>query len=198
MKFWIEEDTLIVHGRYNALSSGIGGGWKDVEYLFNHTVSKDFERWNPTEYLKSVAERYSMKSYFGLLTSVPMKNLAIVSVDEVTVFVTAGVKNPNEQVNLSPRRETNTGTINIIIVVKSRMTDAAMVNTVITATEAKSSALLEMGYQFTGTCTDAVIVAKELDSQSKNYYEYAGPSSVLGRKIWKATKRAVRDSLLKY
>ena len=199
MKFWVQDKTLIIHGRFSALSSGVAGGWRNVDYLFNHTVEEDFERWHPAEYLKSIAERYSMKRYFGLLTSVPMEKLAVVSVDDVTVFATAGVENPNESLNVTKvtpvGSKTTLGTVNKIIVVESGMSDAAMVNAVITATEAKTSVLLELGYNFTGTSTDAVIVARELSNRSERYYEYAGPASVLGRKIWRAVRDAVRTSL---
>jgi len=126
-----------------------------------------------------------MKNYFGLLTAVPMDKLAVVRVEDVTAFVTAGVGNPNEKI----------GTINIILVVDGDMSDGAMVNSIITATEAKSVALLKSGLKFTGTSTDAIIVAK---TERGRYYEYAGYASELGRKIWIAVKRAVIESLSKW
>jgi adenosylcobinamide hydrolase len=184
MEWKVVDETLIIEGDFFALSSGLLGGWRQVEHLFNHTV-KDHELKDPVSYLKSVAERFGMKNYFGLLTAVPMDKLAIVEVEDVTAFVTAGVRNPNERI----------GTINVIVIVEGDMPDGAMVNAVITATEAKSMALLKSGLNFTGTCTDAVIIAK---TGYGRFYEYAGYASELGRKIWTAVKNAVKDSLSKW
>ncbi|MBE8538919.1 adenosylcobinamide amidohydrolase [Geoglobus acetivorans] len=181
MRYRIDDDTLIVEGKFDAISSGLKGGWKEVGSIFNHTVSDDFCDSDPIHYLETVAERLGLKNYFGLLTSVPMDKLAIVKKDEVTAFVTAGVKNPNEVI----------GTINIILIIDAGPSDGAMVNAIITATEAKSHTLLEMGYSFTGTNTDAVVVART----GGRYYEYAGPASDLGSKIWYCVKRGVSESL---
>ena len=184
MKYRVECDTLLIEGKFNALSSGLNGGWKDVEHIFNHTVPENFDDLDPIDYLESVAEKLSASSYFGLLTSVPMDKLAVVREDEVTAFVTAGVKNPNESI----------GTINTILVIDANPSDGAMVNAVITSTEAKTAALLELGHNFTGTNTDAVIVART----SGKYYEYAGPASELGKKIWYVVKKGVKESLSKW
>ncbi len=188
MRYRVLDSTLIVEGRFNALSSGLLGGWRDVEAVFNHTVSDDFDLHNPVDYLRGVAEKLGIVRYFGLLTSVPMDKLSTVKCGDVTAFVTAGVRNPNERVE-------RVGTINIILVLNAEVSDGAMVNSVITATEAKSAALFELGYDFTGTNTDAVVVAR---TGRGKYYEYAGPASDLGKKIWWAVKRGVKDSLSRW
>lgn len=188
MRYRITDNTLIVEGRFNALSSGLLGGWRDVDAIFNHTVSDDFDLYNPVDYLMGVAEKLGLVRYFGLLTSVPMDKLSTVTYGEVTAFVTAGVKNPNEKVD-------RVGTINIILILNASISDGAMVNSVITATEAKSAALFELGYNFTGTNTDAIVVARTGEG---SYYEYAGPASELGKKIWRAVKTAVTKSLEKW
>ncbi len=183
MRWKIVRDTLIVEGLFFAISSGVLGGWGEVEYLFNHTVRGEIG--DPKEYIKSIAKEFGLKRFFGLLTSVPMDKLAVVNVGEVTAFVTAGIRNPNEKI----------GTINIIIVVEGDMPESAMINAVITATEAKSFALLKAGLNFTGTSTDAIIIAK---TGRGKYHEYAGYGSELGRKIWTAVKSAVGQSLSKW
>jgi len=187
MKYYIRDNTLIIEGSFNAISSGLLGGWKKVECIFNHSVEKNFDLEDPVRYIKSLAERFGIRTYFGLLTSVPMDKLSVVRIGEVTAFITAGVKNPNERIR-------KVGTINIILVIDANLSDGGMVNAVITATEAKSSALLESGFNFTGTNTDAVIVAKT----SGEYHEYAGPASELGKKIWFAVKKGVKESLSKW
>jgi len=179
----INERLLLIRGSFNAISSGINGGWRDVEALFNYTVDEDFEKYDPKDYLERIAKNLGLRSYFGLLTSVPMEKLAVAEFEDVKAFVTAGVKNPNEF-----------GTINIILLIDAFPSDGALVNAIITATEAKSRALLEMGFNFTGTNTDAIIVART----GGRYYEYGGPASDLGRKIWIAVKKGVKESLSKW
>ena len=51
------------------------------------------------------------------------------------------------------------GTINLLVVVPVPLSDAALVNAVVTATEAKAQALAEAGLRATGTSSDAVCVA---------------------------------------
>lgn len=187
MRYFIKDNTLIIEGSFSAISSGLLGGWKRVECIFNHSVDKNFDLEDPIRYIKVLAKKLGINRYFGLLTSVPMDKLSIVRKDEITAFVTAGVKNPNEELR-------KVGTINIILVIEADLSDGGMVNAVITATEAKSSALLESGFNFTGTNTDAVVVAKT----SGKYFEYAGPASELGRKIWFAVKKGVKESLSKW
>ncbi len=183
MRWRVVRDTLIVEGDFFAISSGVLGGWGRVEHLFNHTIRGWFD--DPKEYVKRIANEFGLKRFFGLLTAVPMDKLPVVSVGNVTAFVTAGITNPNERI----------GTINVIIVVDGEMPESAMINVVITATEAKSFALLKAGLNFTGTSTDAVIVAKTCKG---DYYEYAGYVSELGRRIWEAVKRGVTESLSKW
>ncbi|AGK60940.1 adenosylcobinamide hydrolase [Archaeoglobus sulfaticallidus PM70-1] len=183
--YWVDDDVVIVEGKFFGVSTGLLGGWKKVRYAFNHTVGDDFDYVDPVKYLRDVARGLGVKSYFGLLTSVPMDKLSVQSCGEVTVFVTAGVRNPNELI----------GTINIIAILDCRVSRSAMLNAIITVTEAKSKALLEMGHNFTGTNTDAVIV---LTTERGRYYRYAGPASDLGARLWEAVCGAVKDSLSKW
>jgi len=183
--YWVDANILIVAGDFFGISTGLCGGWKKVKFAFNHTVDNTFFRTDPVKYLRNVAKLYSLRSYFGLLTSVQMDKLSIKCSEEVTAFVTAGVKNPNEKI----------GTINIIAVLDCRISRSAMLNAIITATEAKTKALIESGYKFTGTNTDAVVL---LCTQKGRYCRYAGPASDLGRHIWKAVSRAVKESLNKW
>jgi len=187
-EYWIERGTLIIKGKFFGISTGLLGGWKKVKYAFNHSIRED--RVNevlkdPIKYLRNVAKGFGLRNYFGLLTSVPMDKLCIKRFEDVEVFVTAGVLNPNERI----------GTINIIAVLDCRVPRSALLNAIITVTEAKSKTLIENGYNFTGTNTDAVIV---LSTCKGKYYRYSGPASDLGKKIWKVVCEAVECSLKKW
>ncbi len=81
------------------------------------------------------------------------------------------------------------------MVVEEAMPKSAMINAVITATEAKSFVLLKAGLNFIGISTDVIIVAK---TRKGRCYEYAGYASELERKIWIAVKKAVSQSPSKW
>lgn len=185
MRWKIADETLIVEGKFFALSTGLLGGIGEVKHIFNHCIEKDEKLEDAEAYLKGVAERFGMKKYFGLLTSVSMKNLCFVEESDVQIFATAGTGNPNEKI----------GTINAIAVIDAELPLSAMLNAIITITEAKTKALFENGFRFTGTNTDAVIIAKTIGGKGK-HYDYSGPASELGKKLWKATKQAIKGSLL--
>jgi adenosylcobinamide hydrolase len=115
-----------------------------------------------------------------------LKDLALLQGLYLTAFVTAGITHP------SPHRA-NIGTINIILLIKGILSESAMVGAVITATEAKGLALLNMRFDFLGTTTDAVIVAYE--KQPQTCIEYAGPYTDLGRKITKTVVTGVKEGI---
>lgn len=93
------------------------------------------------------------------------------------------------------------GTINIILISKVRLSETALLGSIITATEAKGLALLDKGYTFLGTNTDAVIVAYEIDSkpslEKERKYEipYAGSSTEFGKKITEVVIKGVKAGL---
>ncbi|AEH60634.1 Adenosylcobinamide hydrolase [Methanosalsum zhilinae DSM 4017] len=193
MKYFIKNETLIINGDFEALSTGINGGRCAVNCLFNHTVESEFDRVLPKEYLNSVASSHDIiEPYFGLLTAVDMDNLCVEIDEYMTVFVTAGITHP------SPFRTKSIGTINIIIVARANVSEGAMAGAIITATEAKSKALIDMGFDFLGTTTDAVIIATENVAQKKlQNIEYSGSYTDFGSKITKAVTKCVKESIRK-
>ena len=92
-----------------------------------------------------------------------------------------------------PRRPVP-GTINVILLVDGALTPAAMVNAVITATEAKTMTLADWdvktpeGDDASGTSTDTVVVACTGRGEALSY---AGPATQVG---WLAA-RAVRAAM---
>ncbi|WP_131742781.1 adenosylcobinamide amidohydrolase [Actinomadura roseirufa] len=88
------------------------------------------------------------------------------------------------------------GTVNIVVAVPVPLTDGALVNAVVTATEAKTQALLEAGYPCTGTASDAICVAAPVTSGEAE--PFAGPRSVWGARIARAVHAAVHAGALDY
>jgi len=189
MRHYIKDSTLIIEGEFEAISSGINGGRGHVDRLFNHQVQPDFDHFEPAQYLDRLAVSLQIRRpCFGLLTAVNMNDLCVIADDCLTTFVTAGITHP------SPHRA-NIGTINMILVIKGILSESAMVGAVVTATEAKGLALLDMGFDFLGTTTDAIIVAYEKQPQPS--IDYAGPYTDLGKKITKTVVLGVKEGIEK-
>ncbi|HJH32633.1 MAG TPA: adenosylcobinamide hydrolase [Methanosarcinaceae archaeon] len=198
MKYKVKGTSLIIEGDFEAISSGINGGRGRVECLINHRVQPAFDHYEPAEYLNNVAESLMLKKpYFGLLTAVNMDKLCVMTEDYLTTFVTAGITHP------SGFKVGRAGTINIIITVDGMLSESAMVGAIITATEAKGLALLDMGYDFLGTTTDAVIVAyenhlgaeTETRTMTGEILEYAGPYTEFGEMITRTVMKGVKDGV---
>ncbi|MFJ6748022.1 adenosylcobinamide amidohydrolase [Streptomyces sp. NPDC091266] len=82
------------------------------------------------------------------------------------------------------------GTINTVIALPVALSDAALVNAVATATEAKVQALLDHGHDASGTPTDAVCVAARVPGPGTRVEQFAGPRSLWGARLARAVHRA--------
>ena len=204
MRYYLTEDTLIIRGTFHSCSTGTGGGVRNVTSLLNHTVSDALSSSEPDQIVENVARRAGLSpaSAFGLLTAVPINRLCIVRYDSLTVFITAGITHPDpgrrENYNPSSDLCTTPGTINIICCVTGGMTDQGLLDAIITVTEAKSLALVNLeghGHVFAGTLTDAVIIAAE----GEGTVRYAGSATSIGRRIHEAVlfglPRALENSV---
>ncbi|MCF6473605.1 adenosylcobinamide amidohydrolase [Nonomuraea sp. MG754425] len=109
-------------------------------------------------------------------------------------YATVGLRVPTwaaapegrEDPELAPMR---VGTVNIVAVLPVAMTDAALVNMVMTVTEAKTQALVETGFAGTGTASDAVCVAVPAEGPPQLF---GGPRSEWGARVARAVHTAVR------
>lgn len=195
MQYYVKDRTLIIEGDFEAVSTGLNGGRARVNYLFNKQVPRTFNPPDPEEFIKEEALKIGIEeTYFGLLTAVNMEYLQVIENDYLTAFITSGVSNGSEF-------RAKVGTINIIMISKARLSETALLGAIITATEAKGLALLEKGYTFLGTNTDAVIVTYEVDSDAgqehdrKGEIPYAGSSTEFGKKITEAVIKGVKAGL---
>ncbi|SEG73381.1 adenosylcobinamide amidohydrolase [Paenibacillus sp. UNC499MF] len=119
----------------------------------------------------------------------------------VSAWVTVGYSNMARAGRGLPASALFPGTINIIVAVEGELTDEAMVNAVITATEAKAAALQDLGVALedgsgaTGTTTDAVLIAA---TQKGRVHRYAGTATYLGHMIGRSVYEAAMQSGLAY
>lgn len=196
MRYFLRSSSLIIRGKFRICSSGPGGGIRDCTTLINHQLPHNFSQ-DPDRELEILALSLGL-SYpdtAGLLTTVDMNTLCILSWDALTVFVTAGIIHPvhPDQVNSVAQKSPNTpGTINIIVIVQN-FSDQALVNAVIKATEAKALALRDAGHGFAGTVTDAVIIA----SDGADTIRYAESATKTGQMIHETVHAGVTRALLR-
>ena len=184
MDYRIVDRTLVVSGKFEALSSGVDGGRRAVDHILNIQVPHDFSHSDPKRFINDKAASLNLAgSYIALLTAVEMKNVQTLSNACLTAFVTAGLTNPS-----------SFGTINIILVSSRKLSEGAMAGAIITATEAKTRALLDYGFNFTGTTTDAVVIAHE-NSGDDRLVVYSGPATPFGKRVTKLVRLGVKNAL---
>ena len=133
-----------------------------------------------------------IENFVGFMTAADVsKVLATSRVNGVTAYVTAGITNPAIAGDEPPPWKP--GTINIALVIEEGLTPGAMVNAVMTATEAKTYTLLSLGYNATGTTSDGIGVFA-----FGGEIGWAGTATELGMSIGKAVRQALEESLRKW
>ncbi|MFH1675016.1 MAG: adenosylcobinamide amidohydrolase [Pseudomonadota bacterium] len=141
-----------------------------------------------------------------LFTGADMDNLSITrrrfSDMEVYALVTAGVRSNALRMSRDQGNYYEPGTINIILLTNMALTPRAMTRAVITATEAKTAALMDLDirssygatiYRATGTGTDNVIVVRGTGTRIDN----AGGHTKMGELIAKAVYEGVQEAVYK-
>jgi len=186
MRYYFKTNTLFIRGAFRAASTGINGGIRDVLSLVNHTVPAGGGHEDPQKELERITALEGIDhDFFGLLTAVPIEQCCILQYDFVSVFITAGV-----------RREPlgNAGTINIIICSSEGMEDAALLETIMVASEAKAEALQAMDLPLTGTPSDAVIIGCEGSKQ----HQYAGRITDIGMRVRESVIHGLPEALKRH
>ena len=108
-------------------------------------------------------------------------------------YATVGLRHPTwAAAPDAPDTSPEVGTINLVVFVPVRCTDAALVNAVMTATEAKTQALVEDGTPGTGTASDAICLLVPPAGPAETF---TGPRSPLGAHLARAVHDAVASGL---
>ncbi|GAA2152128.1 adenosylcobinamide amidohydrolase [Actinomadura napierensis] len=207
---------------WRAVSSAmLGGGIGPLGWVLNAQVRGAYARLDPVAHLEEMAASFGLDGPgAGMLTAASVARTMRREDGGVAVSATVGLRVPTwaaapegkadpELAPLhldvpSPAREPapseqerawRPGTINIVVAVPVALSDAALVNAVVTATEAKTQALLEAGYPCTGTASDAICVAARTSGEAE---PFAGPRSAWGSRIARAVHAAVHAGALDY
>ncbi|MDP9072068.1 MAG: adenosylcobinamide amidohydrolase, partial [Actinomycetota bacterium] len=138
-----------------------GGGVGPRRWVLNAQVPASYGRRDPDVHLAKLGVSLGLPSRgVGMLTAADVRRVSSSVDGGVEAAATVGLGHPTWAAAPHERRPLSfVGTINVVAFVPERLSDAALVNAVATATEAKSQALWERGVEGTGTATDAVCVA---------------------------------------
>ncbi len=195
-----------------SLVSTLEGERKGIESVGNHYSPPPCWRIGHKSGIKGVRERVyqvigkSEKNSSFLFTGADMDNLAIKKQGfkemEVRALVTAGVKLNAVRMSRDVGRYYEPGTINIILLPNMKLTSRAMNRAIISATEAKTAALMDMDirssyssklHRATGTGTDNIIVVEgegiRIDS--------SGGHTKMGELISKAVYEGIQEAIYK-
>jgi len=189
------EDAILISSseRFRALSSAVhNGGYREGVAIVNVHVGLDYDHEDPiADLINRISEMgFHPEKSIGMMTAVDMKNAIIEEGGGVTAVITGGLTNT---------ATADFGTINIILLTTGFMTEAAMANAIITATEAKTAALIDLDARtgdikrtsfVTGTTTDSVVVASFGDENS-DLIEYTGLATPIGAEIGRLVKKGV-------
>ena len=145
----------------------------------------------------------------GMMTSASMDSFRLVSRSsqgvEISAMVTAGISNARCAGDRADSRTFQAdanpaGTINIIILTNATISHAAMVESVMLATEAKTVAMRKLGVKSpvsgaiaTGTGTDAIAVANGFGSGT---IRYCGKHVIFGEMLASVVIEAITESLI--
>ncbi len=195
MKIEIEESSgyIAVHGDFNVLSSAFyNGGSRSARTIVNLEVPSSFDG-DAFQYFDSFlqANNLSPKETVGMMTAVPMSDARIINRGNISAIITAGI---------STSAASASSTVNIILTIDKRLSQSAMANVLIVATEAKTAAFYDLdvrdrsGSLFTGDVTDSVAVA----CTNRNIGEeevFAGKGTELGKSVYEMVREGVKDAL---
>jgi len=190
------QEYIAVHGDFKVLSSAVyNGGFVRAKTILNLTVSDDFEG-NAFEVFDSLAEKKGLErgEIVGLMTAVKMKNARIIEKEGITAIITAGIAKPPSQ---------SSSTVNIILLINKNLSQSAMANVMIVATEAKTAAFFDLdvryenGELFTGDATDSVVVACYEHENDKEEL-FAGKATETGKAIYGIVRDSVKDALFNH
>jgi adenosylcobinamide amidohydrolase len=196
------------------LSSGPGGdGVVAGRHIVSLYVDKEYRSDEPERDLVALAARLGIaadEGWVGLMTGVPLDRAAVAVREHeglaVATVVTVGLGNTSA----AGRDPTGgwfdpsppPGTINTIVLASAPLTTAGAVNAVVTATEAKTLALIDRGIHTragelaSGTSSDAIVIAAPLPTADvPPPIRYAGTATPLGWLIGRAVREAIASRI---
>ena len=179
------------------LATGWNGGFRTANAAYNLSVPDGWDRTDLEQYIADRRDRAEFdRPGPALLTGVSLDHLAGARVDPVVAYATAGLSNPATlPQELSGRADSATdtspppaGTINLLVGTTRSLDDGTLATMLGTVVEAKT-ATVQATTGFTGTTSDAVVVASDPEGEGA---DFAGSATAVGA----AARACVRDAVL--
>jgi iron complex transport system ATP-binding protein len=186
-------------------SAVVGGDLATTRHILNMHVHDNYNNDTPATDLTALANSLGINEPFvGLMTAAKLERAQVVCKEEagvtVAAILTVGLTLPTAAgVTESAVQLNQPGTINTILVINANLTPAARANAIITATEAKTLALIEAGVRTpegglaTGTGTDSIVITT---TQRGPLCEYAGPVAPVGALLARAVRTAMQNAFV--
>jgi adenosylcobinamide amidohydrolase len=167
-----------------------GGGLGTRRWIVNAQVPMSHGRRDPDHHLQKLAVSLGLPGRgVGMLTAADVRRHVDVTDGGVEVVATVGLGHPTLAAAPDETGPISlVGTINLVAVIPERLADAALVNAVATAAEAKAQAMWDLGHRATGTATDALCILCPEDGPA---HSFGGPRSVWGARLARAVHGAV-------
>jgi adenosylcobinamide hydrolase len=174
----------------------LGGGIGDRSWIVNAEVALDYRHDDPAAHVAELAAAVGLsRDGVGLLTAARVQEVTAAEDEGATCDATVGLSVPTWAA--APDGAWSRwapGTVNAVCWVPAPLSDAALVNAVVTVTEAKTQALMEAGVPGTGTASDAVVVCCPPGGTEP----YGGPRSTWGARLARATHEAIAAGTARY
>ncbi|UJH69953.1 adenosylcobinamide amidohydrolase [Ornithinimicrobium sp. INDO-MA30-4] len=176
-------------------SAAVGGGLREATSMINFGVPLDYARMDLDVHASEIAKSLGMADDpVALLTAADVSRYQNAEFEGVLVTSTVGVTKPTWAADRAGGwMDYHPGTINIVVQLPVVLSESALVNAVMTLTEAKTQALVEFGVPGTGTASDAVAIVCPTARAGHDVEVFAGPRSLWGSRL----AIAVYDSVLK-
>jgi adenosylcobinamide amidohydrolase len=190
------------------LSSGIyNGGYKKVNAILNVSVPDNYNdkhlHDDPLNIVYDAQKNLQITGdYVAMITAAKIQNLSTTTrkIGDITItaIATAGWRHGESSGEDIENSHYTHGTINIIVFLNANPTDSCLVSLFLTATEAKTAAMIDYdirsrytGDAATGTITDSLSVA--VTGQGEKI-ELGGPASTIGQLAGSAVRQVVKEA----
>ena len=195
---------------HQVLSSAVlNGGLCDATHLLNLRVTKNSACTDSADQtLVQYSDHLNISgTVVGMMTAASMNSCHVeketIQGIDIAVLVTSGLSNPRHVGDHAEHREMTTsetvvGTINTIVLTSATLTQAALVEAMMIATEAKTAALVDANILSpisqklaTGTGTDAIAIVNVHGST----VQFCGKHVLFGEVLGRLVKDAVASSI---
>ncbi|WP_226665285.1 adenosylcobinamide amidohydrolase [Metabacillus litoralis] len=186
----------------------LGEGLSWSRNFCNFHVRYDYHCSDPIRDIQDWLAKEAISSYntVGMMTAVILEDKSIIRENingiEILAVITAGVGNAVDITHAHNQPRNKWGTVNIMIFLDAHLTDGALVNSIQSATEAKTKAFADLHIKdintqtiATGTSTDCTLIAATQNGQAT---PYAGSGTTLGKAIGKVVYNGLIEAISNY